>query len=294
MMAALPALPEIDLPGPLRRAIRDATSLFETIDAAEQHSLVDDIAAPLTGDQRWQELRAAIGSLARERGYVVLRGLDADDGRSLLIMGSLMGRAFETYERKRVVKRFRMSPWTKELSHTLAEGHFHTDGNVAAQPPLATGMQCEREDPGGDSYAELRVAHLPDLLRRLEADGPTGAAAVSFLSREEVPMAHERSPVQWSGRLVSDGAIRYHPESLRVANRRLGREADRLETMIATIHRAALAASIPFHTRPGDVLLVSNRRALHYRGACSVRFRRFPTDYETRSLLVLHRVGPDV
>jgi len=293
-MAALPTLPEIDLPGPLRRAIVDATSLFETIDAAEQCSLADDIAAPLTGDQRWQELRAAVASLVHERGYVVLRGLDADEGRSLLIVGSLMGRAFDTYGRKRVVKRFRMSPWTRELSHTLADGNFHTDGNVADQPPVATGMQCEREDPGGDAYAELRVAHLPDLLRNLEADGPLGAAAVSFLCREDVPMAHERSPAQWCGRLVSDGAIRYHPESVRVANRRLGRAPDRIETIIATIHRAALAASTPFHTRPGDVVLVSNRRALHYRGACSVRFRRFPTDYETRSLLVLHRVGPDV
>jgi hypothetical protein len=292
-MATPQALPEIELPGPLRRAIGDTTSLFDTIDTAEHRSLANDIAAPLAGNQDWQELRAAVGSVVRTRGYVILRGLDADDGRSLLMVGSLMGRAFDTYGRKRVVKRFRMSPWTKELSHTLEEGNFHTDGNVAEQPPVATAMQCETEDPGGDAYAELRVAHLPELLRRLEADGPHGAAAVSFLCREDVPMAHGRSTVQWCGRLVSDGAIRYHPESLRVANRRLGREPDRLETMIATIHRAALEASTPFHTRPGDVLLVSNRRALHYRGACSVRFRRFPSDFETRSLLVLHRVGPD-
>lgn len=294
MMAALPALPEIELPGPLRRAICDATSLFETIDAAEQHSLADDIAAPLTGNQNWQVLRAALTSLVRERGYVVLRGLDADDGRSLLVVSSLMGRAFGAYGGRRVVKRFRMSPWTKELSHTLAEGNFHTDGNVSEAPPVATAMQCEREDPGGDEYAELRVAHLPDLLRHLEAGGPLGAAAVTFLCQEDVPMAHGRSTAQWSGRLVSDGVIRYHPESLRVANARLGGPPDRLERMIATIHQAALAVSTPFHTRPGDVVMVSNRRALHYRGACSVRFRRFPLEYETRSLLVLHRVGPDV
>jgi hypothetical protein len=292
-MAALQALPEIELPGPLRRAIGDASALFDTIDVAEQRSLADNIAAPLTANQDWQQLRAAADSLVRERGYVILRGLDADDGRSLLIAGSLMGRAFETYGGGRVVKRFRMSPWTKELSHTLEEGNFHTDGNVAEQPPVATAMQCESEDPGGDAYAELRVAHLPELLRHLEADGPAGAAAISFLCREDVPMAHGRSTAQWSGRLVRGGAIRYHPESLRVANRRLGREPDRLEAMIATIHRGALEASTPFHTRPGDVLLVSNRRALHYRGACSVRFRRFPSDFETRSLFVLHRVGPD-
>lgn len=293
-MAALPALPEIDLPAAARRAIVEAAALFDTIDAAEAHALTDEIAAPFAGDRAWQDLRATVASLVRERGYVVLRGLDADDGRSLLIAGTLIGRNFDTYGRNRVVKRFSLSPWTQELSHTLREGSFHTDGNVSNQPPVATGMQCEREDPGGESYAEMRVVHLPDLLRRLEEGGSAGAAALSFLCREEVPMAHERSTARWSGRLVSDGTIRYHPESLRVANRRLGGESGRLEAMIAAIHRAAMSASIPFQARRGDVVLVSNRRALHYRGACSVRFRRFPADYETRSLLVLHRMGPDV
>jgi hypothetical protein len=293
MMAAPAPLPEIELPAPLRRAIGDATSLFGSIDAAEQLSLSGDICAPLIEDGGWRDLRARVAAVVRERGYVVMRGLDADDGRSLLLAGSLMGEAFGTYGGGRIVKRFRMSPWTKELSHTLAEGSFHTDGNVSDLPPVATAMQCETEDPGGDDYAELRVAHLPDLLVHLKAGGRAGAQAVSFLCREEVPMAHGRSTASWSGRLVSNGAIRYHPESLRVANGRLGRPIDRLETMIASIHRAALAASIPFHTRPGDVVLVSNRHALHYRGACSVRFRRFPADYDTRSLLVLHRVGPD-
>ena len=54
------------------------------------------------------------------------------------------------------------------------------------------------------------------------------------------------------------------------------------------IHRAALGVSVPFHTGKGDTLLVSNRTALHYRGACSVRFTKFPTEFDSRSLVVLH------
>jgi hypothetical protein len=46
--------------------------------------------------------------------------------------------------------------------------------------------------------------------------------------------------------------------------------------------------SLPYHTRPGDAVLVSNTFALHYRGECSVRFIKFPREFEARSLLVLH------
>jgi hypothetical protein len=221
----------------------------------------------------------------------VVRGFELDEGRSLLVAATTLGSGFATYGAGQLVKRFRTSPWTRELSHTLRAGDFHTDGNVSSVPPVATAMQCEREDPGGDDYAEQRVAHLPRLLHHLANDGPECAAALAFLTETETAMAHERSPAMWRGRLVRASIVRYHPNSLRVANNRLGRPPETLEAFIAAIHQAAMAVSIPFHTRPGDVLLVSNTEALHYRGACSVRFTRFPTEFESRSLLVLHRKG---
>jgi hypothetical protein len=49
---------------------------------------------------------------------------------------------------------------------------------------------------------------------------------------------------------------------------------------------------VPFHTGPGDAVLVSNRTALHYRGACSVRFTKFPNEFDARSVLVLHLKEP--
>ena len=55
----------------------------------------------------------------------------------------------------------------------------------------------------------------------------------------------------------------------------------------------AFARQVEALGRPGDVLMVSNTKALHYRGACSVLFTRFPTEFESRSLLILHRQGAE-
>lgn len=286
------SLPELAIDPPLRRGIAESAKAWSSIEAAEQ-SLLSGVIPPFLLEPAWEAFARGAAALIRDRGYAVARGLDVDDGRSLLLVSTIVGDRFETYAPGRIVKRFRMSPWTRSLSHTLAAGNFHTDGNVSPIPPAGTAMQCERDDPGGDGYAELRVAPVGALLEQLALGGEPGREAIAFLRNEEVAMAHERSAAQWSGRAVEEGRIRYHPESLRVAQARAGAPPERLERVIATVHEAALAASIPFRASPGDTLLVSNRHALHYRGECSVRFTRFPTEFESRSLLVLHRAGPD-
>lgn len=291
MMTSLP-LPELTVDAAVREGLAAAARLWPSIDAAEQSLLAGDLPA-LLSDPSWREFARRAASVIGERGYAVARGLDPDDGRSLLLLATIVGTAFETYAPGRIVKRFRMSPWTRSLSHTLAAGSFHTDGNVSADPPVATAIQCERDDPGGEGYAELRVASLAALLEQLALRDEAGREALHVLREERVAMAHERSAAEWVGKAIEGGRIRYHPESLRVAQARAGAPPERLERVIATVHEAALAASTPFRMSAGDILLVSNRRALHYRGECSVRFTRFPTEFERRSILVLHRAGAD-
>ncbi|MCU1348856.1 MAG: hypothetical protein JWO56_1886 [Acidobacteria bacterium] len=281
------SLPEIEVDRGLKAAVDQLAASFGSIEEAETLALQSDIAAPLRAASGWLMFSDAAVSLMNQRGHVVVRGLEPDDGRSLLILATVFRGSFDEYKPGRIVKRFRMSPWTTELSHTTRAGDFHTDGNVSAHPPLGTAMQCEREDPGAPEYAEQRVAFLPDLLARLR-DGGDGEAALRFLTEEEIPMTHERAFGVWRGRLVQKGSIRYHPHSLRMADRRLNVGRLDLESIIATVHRAAIDVSVPFHTAPGDTVLVSNRTALHYRGACSVRFLRFPSEFESRSLYVLH------
>jgi hypothetical protein len=289
-----PVLPEIEVDRGLKAAVDRLAASFGSIDEAETLALQSDIAAPLRADSAWLMFCGAVTSLIDHRGYVVVRGLEADDGRSLLILATVFRGSFDTYKPGKIVKRFRMSPWTTELSHTTRAGDFHTDGNVSAHPPRGTAMQCEREDPGAPEYAEQRVAFLPELLARLRNGDESDAAALRFLTQEEIAMTHERASAVWRGRLVQNGSIRYHPHTLRMADARLNAGRPDLESIIATIHRAAMDASVPFHTAPGDTVLVSNRTALHYRGACSVRFTRFPAEFESRSLYVLHVKEPAV
>lgn len=287
-----PALPEVDVDRGLKATVDRLAASFGTIDDAETVALQSDIAAPLETVPDWLAFCGAVTSLIDRRGYVVVRGLEPDDGRSLLILATVFRGSFDTYKPGKIVKRFRMSPWTTELSHTTRAGDFHTDGNVSANPPLGTAMQCEHEDPGAPEYAEQRVAFLPDLLVRLGSGEQTEAAALRFLTEEEIAMTHERTTAVWRGRLVQNGGIRYHPHTLRIADTRLNVGRPDLESIIATIHRAAREVSVPFHTAPGDTVLVSNRTALHYRGPCSVRFTRFPAEFESRSLYVLHVKKP--
>lgn len=285
-------LPEIQIDTGLSRDIASLAGSFESLDEAERQALQADLAAPLRGLETWQAYSEQVRASIATSGYLVVRGLEPDGGGSLLVASCALGAPFDTYRPGRIVKRFRMSPWTQELSHTTRAGDFHTDGNIQTSPPCCTVLQCEIEDPGAPEYAEQRVAFLPDLLARLRTGDSQDTAALIFLTESEVSLAQDHSPELWRGQLVSDGTIRYHPASLRVAQERSKADEPELETLIETIHRAALDVSVPFHTRPGDIVLVSNRTALHYRGACSVRFTRFPTEFESRCVLVLHLREP--
>lgn len=286
-------LPELALDASLRERLDGWRNGFTTLDAAEA-SVLSAPEGSMSDSALTSSFIHSLRELISRRGYAVVRGLTNDGGFSVIALAQAVGGSFATYAPGKIVKRFKMSPWTRELSHTLAGGNFHTDGNVSEVPPVATAIQCEEDDPGGDCYATMRVAHLPELLAHLQASGSAGKEAVSFLTAEQIPMAHARSNRVWSGELIKDQAIRYHPESLRTAAARLGGDVERVERVIGTVHEAAVAVSVPFRLRPGDALVVSNSRALHYRGECSVRFRKFPTEFDARSILVLHRDGADV
>lgn len=231
--------------------------------------------------------------LWQEYDHVIIRGVPAaGDGASLFHIAMLLCRRFKSYRGDKVVKHFRMSPWTTDLSHTLQEGHFHTDINTASEPPLVTAIQCRIPDPGAPRFGEVRVARLPDLLAALDRAGESRALA--FLQETEVTMVNDSSPGGWTGRIVAGNRIRFHPETLRAAQRRYGSLPNDLEDCLQVIKEAALAVSAPIQLGAGDTLLVSNTRALHYRGACSVIYRSFPRDYVSREIYVLHLLDEPV
>jgi hypothetical protein len=105
---------------------------------------------------------------------------------------------------------------------------------------------------------------------------------------DTVEMVDERAQGSWSGIMASESSVRFHPETLRAAERRGARFGDALERRLEVIRDAALAASEPIELGPGDALFVSNTRALHYRGACTVQYLEFPRRFEAREIHLLH------
>lgn len=242
---------------------------------------------PLVQTDGWRELCAMVRLAFRSCDYVVIKGLPAiPDGRMLLLAAQIVGSTSRTYRGEQIVKHFRMSPWTTELSHTTKEGEFHTDLNIEIIPPAITGMQCLEPDPGAPTYGVSRVARLKNLMMFLKQSGDD--ETFKFLTERTVTMLNDHSSSSWSGHVVEQDTIRYHPETLRADMRRQGRVDAEVNVCIERIATAALAVSDSFVLDRGDILLLSNYRTLHYRGECSVQFKQFPTQFDSRSVFVLH------
>lgn len=289
--------PEIRADATLADAVRaacEANGGLESLEEAGRIGRFDDL--DLLRQPGWLAFVEEIREIYRWNDHVVVRGLPVtEDGASLLVASLSMSWRFRTYRGNQIVKKFSMSPWTRDLSHTTREGDFHTDLNTAPEPPVLTAIQCLVSDPGAPEYGQNRVARLEDLLARLEEQNRGDVSR--FLRQTPVTMTNG-SGQDWSGTIVADGTgaparippLRYHPATLRAASQS-AEAAAALEKVIAAVHEAALAISVPFDLRSGDLLLVSNHRALHYRGECSVSFRRFPTEYDARQIFVLHQMG---
>ncbi|RYZ40607.1 MAG: hypothetical protein EOO71_15305 [Myxococcaceae bacterium] len=253
----------------------------------EQTALRGELDDAFLQSEAWIGFTDRVRELWRKYDHVVLRGVpEVGEGVSLLLASLALSRRFKPYRKDKVVKHFRMSPWTTDLSHTLKEGHFHTDINTAPLPPVVTAIQCKVPDPASPSQGELRVARLYELLAELHRRN--ASAALTFLQETDVSMVNETSPGGWTGCCIAEGRIRFHPETLRAGQRRFGKNPIELEAHLQLIHDAALSVSTPIHLGAGDVLLVSNTRALHYRGACTVVFQSFPRAFTSREVYVLH------
>lgn len=234
----------------------------------------------------WLAFRTAVRQTWAQHDHVVVRGAPvAKNGASALLLARAFGTSFKPYRGGQIVKHFRMSPWTTALSQTIADGHFHTDLNTSATPPRVTVIQCLTPDPDADTGGQVRVARLEDLLTALRTHQEH--ETLEFLTQARVKMVDERSPGAWEGTIVEQSTIRYHPTTLRAAIKRYPEQED-IEPLIAVIQRHALQVSSPVRLERGDAVIVSNTRALHYRGPCTVRFRSFPRDFESREIFVLH------
>ena len=242
---------------------------------------------PLIQYEEWRRFRVEAHLVFERNDCVALRGFPSiNEEPALLVAALTIGESLRTYRGGKVVKEFKMSPWTKELSHTLKAGEFHTDLNVEPTPPAITAIQCLEPDPGSPDYGVTRVARLAHLLDFVDQHHENSTRR--FLREDSVTMLNDRSSAEWTGRIVEGGVIRYHPETLRAAARRSRDSLQGLEHTIAEVDRAAMSVSMTFDLQRGDILLLSNHRTLHCRGECSVVFQNYPMDFCSRRVSVLH------
>lgn len=245
---------------------------------------------PFSTTRAWEQLLAALRDRWAAEDHIVVRGLPPDDeGKITLLVGAALVSRFRPYRGNRIVKHFKMSPWTTALSQTTQDGHFHTDLNTDAHPPCVTIIHCKDPDPS-PAHGRVHVARLSALLDHLRHTQQD--SVLRFLCETDVEMVNERSPTSRIGHIVdrSQATVQFHPETLRAAAKRGGLVPTELEDHLTAIHRSALEVSAPILLDRGDALLVSNTRALHYRGPCTVRFFDFPRGFEAREIFVLHLI----
>ena len=284
------ATPFLTVPPPLAAAVAETCAVRDAANCLEEMVVSNRIdTLPLFQSEKWQHFRAEVWETFKENDHAALRGFPAvQDGTALLVAALAIGDALRTYRDAKVIKHFKMSPWTTELSHTTRAGEFHTDLNTEPRPPAITGIQCLEPDPGSPHYGITRVARLRHLLDFV--DRTDYKSTQRFLREDTVTMLNDRTSLSWSGRIVEAGAVRYHAETIRAAARRFGDSLQDVEQGIAGVERAAMSVSSAFVLQPGDMLLLSNRRTLHCRDECSVVFRDYPLDFDSRRVAVLHAV----
>jgi len=284
-------LPDVAAPAEICREIETLCQTEDALEALEAQAREGRIAdQPFLRGAAWRSFADELLRRWNDADHVIVRGLPVlAEGAPLLLASLWCSSRFRTYRDGKIVKTFRMSPWTTDLSHTIREGHFHTDINADPEPPAVTVIQCKTPDPGTPTYGVNRVARTGALLAHLEAAGELDV--LRFLTTAPVTMVNDHSAGSWTGKIVEAGRIRFHPETLRAAARRAGGDPEELERRLASVHEAALAVSTPFWLDTGDTLFVSNLRALHYRGECSVAFRKFPLEFESRTIHVMHQLS---
>ena len=280
--------PVLVAPSKVATAFDSICSGLDALESLEELARTDSLKTlPFMESSDWQDFSRTVRALFADNDQLLIKGLaTTTKGATLLLAARTVGSVFRTYRGGKIVKHFKMSPWTTELSHTTREGEFHTDLNTESFPPAITAMQCLDPDPGAPNYGISRVARLVDLLRFLEKSEDNETLA--FLTNESVTMLNDHSSSSWSGCMVDGQVIRYHPETLRAAARRQGHAESALDDRIARVGKAAFAVSQPLIMDRGDVLLLSNHRTLHFRGECSVLFKSYPTEFLSRSVFILH------
>jgi alpha-ketoglutarate-dependent taurine dioxygenase len=202
-------------------------------------------------------------------GAVVLEGVDVRADAELLAACAFAGAPSPVGNGGAVVFDVTPRPDGTDLSSTAAAFPVHTDSTFLPEPHVAIALGCvEASGTGGRSCvvrARDACAAVPD-----DVVDALSEAVFPFIVRDGVhPARVDVLPVvTWDA--AGDPLLRFRFDAIAMAGRageiRLSdRHAAALDVFRAAVEDEALQAT--FALRPGDVLVVDNRRALHGRSA---------------------------
>ena len=144
---------EVRLPEAVSRSF-EKISCNQTLEQLEQlllkdhHSVCQKLASDLKPvGEDWLGFVLDLKQIWQQNDYVVVRSQPVTDGNAALLLSLAFNSRFKAYRGEKVLKHFKVSPWTNGLSQTLKEGHFHTDICTSETPPRITVIQCRVADP---------------------------------------------------------------------------------------------------------------------------------------------------
>ena len=220
-------------------------------------------------------------TLIRSQGYQIVRGFGADSARleSELSVVS-QGKLFFSERIGSFVHEFRVLPYSENLSEQASGGGFHTDFMFQPSPPEFTALLCLRPDPRHPFYGRNQIVHRDDFLDRMDkiygirpADLLHRPIEYSFPKRPTIslPILH----------LLNDEPVLRLHTSLMSPGRIKSFDNLPLKHMIEAVCSDVASELV---LDQGDLLIVSNRFALHRRSECSFSFNLHDGSFSSREM----------
>jgi alpha-ketoglutarate-dependent taurine dioxygenase len=269
-----------DLAQDVQRDLARLTPIPAT--TAEVEGFRVEVTGLLRDRREYDHLATILRDLLGESGFVHLRGFpDLGDLRGIVTLGSLLGELFaDLSHQATLVVEASPAPGATLQGNRTGALFPHTDFAMLERPPAVTLLRCATEDPLGAPFGVNGV-----MLAQHIIDHFFGAEWLPLLWTVPLPFAG-RKP---SGENVVFGtpvldvepgsldvrSVRFHPSRVHHGFRVRGQDATPEEAAVLQhLLSAARAVRQEVYLCAGDYLIVSNRRALHDRGRCSLRLGR--------------------
>jgi hypothetical protein len=161
---------------------------------------------------------------------------------------------------------------TNELSHTLADGFFHTDYSTHINTPDFVSLQVVRRDPKYPFYSRNSIVLLEEIIYFLERNNKD---LLHFLSTKELPFDNGKKVVFQKIIDINLGVIKFHEKLISDYLLKENKYDDLKKINEFSVLCGFLSKD--FVLDNGDLVILSNKSMLHKRGAATLEF-----DYENK------------